>query len=126
MSSNSKAGRPRVQNERLEVSPHRDALKCYARYKDKLSPEEQKWMENFHKGYYRGDKDALKKICPDKEKRQEILDEYNYNHNSSQRYTPTESKRASGYSENDYIPAKTSAEDALIEVIDSTKPEKRP
>lgn len=124
MSSNNKLLSGPVKDERLEMSAASDARKSFNRYKHLLTDEEKAWYENFMKGYFRGDEDALKAICPDVKKRRALLEERSYMAHANERYTPSPSTRRSGYSESDYTPAETSPEDALIDWIDTAHAKK--
>jgi len=108
----------RAHSEEIILSPLKDARACYRRYKRTLTKEEQEWYENFLAGVYRGDEDALKKICPDVKKRQAVIDAYNYNHNATRRSQPNTNQRRTGYSPNDYIPAETDPEAAIVAALD--------
>lgn len=105
-------------SEEIILSPLKDARACYRRYKHQLTKEEQEWYENFLAGVYRGDEDALKKICPDVKKRREISQERTVQSNAARRHKPNGAQRKTGYSPNDYIPAETNPEAALVDALD--------
>lgn len=109
------------QNEEIALSPIQDARRCHKRYSHLLTEDERKWYADFLAGYYRGDEEALKRICPSRKKRQEIVDEWNYNHHAKDRYTPSETtaRGQHAYTSNDYTAAETSPEEAILDSIDS-------